>query len=69
MKPDPILSVASHGAIKALDNIATIGTPEQKLAAEIARLALLALRDTVNRPDTPAAYNNRIGHIRELVRE
>ena len=62
-----ILNFASHDRIRECEDIISDSTCEQRCAAQIVQLALLALRDTVIRPNRPEIYNARIDKIRQLV--
>lgn len=66
---DFILGAASLSTVKKLDLIASKGTPEQSLAANIARHALLALRDTVKRADAPEVFHGRIEKIKAELKD
>lgn len=63
---DEILQVATHELLARVDAIAETGNENQRLAAGIAWHALLALRDTVKRPEYPDIYRHRIISIQEL---
>lgn len=65
---DEILQVATHDLIRQLNTLSDTmhGTDRQRVVADIAVCALLALRDTVNRPDHPEIYAFRITRIQEL---
>ena len=69
MSNNDILMVASLENIRALNDIAeATADKHQRKAAIIANQALLALRDTINRPTFPACYTTRMSNIRKCLR-
>lgn len=72
-KKASILSIASLSLIKRLDKINLDkvhgqASYEQNIAAAIAVQAILALRDTVNRPDRPEVFQGRINQIKGILK-
>jgi hypothetical protein len=54
--------------IRALLDLENQSDGNRKLAARIAQMALLAIRDTVNRPDRPEVFEHRMTVIRDLLK-
>ena len=62
-----VCKIASHEIINDLKRVSENGTEQQIRAARIAMQALLAMRDTVNRPYETDVYEHRMNQIRFMT--